>query len=288
MKYAITSVASVAIVSASELDHSLAAIAEAPRSVRNATNAPTLAPTASKYGCAAARPCSSRPQPVTNRGMTVPAMNWIAAPMPPASACAKPVIAPLTASEPRKTSRLPSCTFSTSKMGAITMRLVCPIQSWRFDTMPSKVMDWASIMPPNFCCMSPSTTCIDSGSGLSSWPDLLNSRPILARSSRLAMPSSAMRAIASPVAPVENLPSSSDISSNDAPVPLAVSPAIVRICAALKPNLAAASADSRPNDWRILSALTTSGSSNGVLAPKSASSARRCFAASAEPSKTVN
>ena len=157
-----------------------------------------------------------------------PSAERIPVAAPPRPADLKPWMAPLNASIARDTpSPIPAascwipcvmaglfsrsrrlCNWSLSALnsGSPASRCACPNQSLRLDIIPSKVWLWASIMPPNFVFIACSRTVMDLSSGLINSPDLENSSPICLSSSRVVMPNSCIRAIASPVAPLANLP----------------------------------------------------------------------------------
>ena len=115
-------------------------------------------------------------------------------------------MAPFTAGLSRKSSRLDRPSVNLSKIGCPTVRSVLPTQSRRFDDMPVKVLLCFAIMPLYFSFMTLRSAVMASGKGEVRVPDLSNSTPIFASCSRVTMPSSWKRMIASPVAPALNLP----------------------------------------------------------------------------------
>ena len=95
---------------------------------------------------------------------------------------------------------------SPSNSGAPTMRAAFFIQSARFDVMPPRVMDCASMSPPYFPCRMVSSAVMALVLSLMSSPDAENSTPIARSWSRLTAPNSAKRDSASPTCPVEKRP----------------------------------------------------------------------------------
>ncbi len=179
--------------------------------------------------------------------------------------------------------RAASPSLATSKIGSEMTRLISFQLSPKVDIWPSKVDDSAAIPPPNFSLASFRAASSATGRGDVNSPDFENSIPTPASCSRVTIPSSCNRLIASPVAPDANFPHVLPSSTISTPVPAAMSPIDVRKADMSTPNFCCTADPVRPKPTSSFSSPMSWGSSNGVDAANADSSAIRSLAASVDP-----